>query len=471
MAAKPTMIFQLGTNNWQRPTKEDPSVLEFAPGSGVLHEAHHIAMNKMDGMKCYSMYPSKKQGQPSPDADYRVFEIQHDIPICESASPNSSYRWHSMSDEEFATYTKRLEDEVYAFMKECEAKEGATFSFVIAHHSFVNPVVMQSVIQRRMADGLPQIPLYCFVHGTALKMYKWELGETNKEEYPLRFHKWVGDKKIFSDQKNCVNACFVISEDQKKILREVWTEFPADRIMVVPNGINMETFNPQPKTLPQVLKEQLIDSPILWPAKPTEETLGGYKRMITFVGKFAEWKRQAALHIACAELEKEFPDFCALFVGAGPDGERDKLIACCEKLGVKNSYLLGARGQPVLAEIYTVADLGCFPSFKEPFGLVFVECMACKTPVIGCNSGGPKDFVSEPVGCLCDEPPETTSLDTVPAGIETLAKSLKEAIAKALTENWKQTKGEACIQLAIDRFTVKSQVTKMFELVKGLPAM
>jgi len=463
------MIFQLGTNNWQRPCKDDPSTLEFAPGSGVLHEAHHIAMNQMDGMRCYSMYPSKNQGQPSPDADYRVFELQHDIPICESASPNSSYRWHSMSEEEFATYTKRLEDEVYAFMKECEAKEGSTFSAVIAHHSFVNPVVMQAVIQRRMADGLPQIPLYCFVHGTALKMYKWELGKTNEKEYPLRFHKWVDDKKMFSDPKNCVNACFVISADQKKVLQEVWKDFPADRIIVVPNGINMETFCPQPKTLPQVLKEQLIDAPILWPAtKPTEETIGGYKKMITFVGKFAEWKRQAALHMACAELEKQFPDFCALFVGAGPDEDRDKLIACCEKLGVKNTYLCGARGQPVLAEIYTVADLGCFPSFKEPFGLVFVECMACKTPVIGAKSGGPIDFVTDPVGHLCDEPPETTSLDTVPAGIETLAKSLKEAIAKALTEDWKKTKGEACLQLALDRFTVKFQVTNMFDGVKKL---
>ena len=27
----------------------------------------------------------------------------------------------------------------------------------------------------------------------------------------------------------------------------------------------------------------------------------------------------------------------------------------------------------ILAEIYTVSNLGVFPSFKEPFGLVFVE--------------------------------------------------------------------------------------------------
>merc|ERR1719230_173957 len=128
-----------------------------------------------------------------------------------------------------------------------------------------------------------------------------------------------------------------------------------------------------------------------------------------------------------------------LCVGTGPEEEIKKLTDLCEKLELKNTFLLGARGQDILAELYTVADLGCFPSFREPFGLVFVECMACRTPVIGANSGGPKDFVTADVGELVAEPPETTDLATVPAGIETLAKTLSEAITRALKENWKES--------------------------------
>merc|ERR1712080_598794 len=95
------------------------------------------------------------------------------------------------------------------------------------------------------------------------------------------------------------------------------------------------------------------------------------------------------------------------------------------------------RGQDILAEIYTVSNLGCFPSFRGPFGLVFVECMACKTPVIGADSGGPKDFVTPEVGTLVAEPPETSDLSTVPLGVETLSKTLATAISQALTEDWK----------------------------------
>jgi 2,3-bisphosphoglycerate-dependent phosphoglycerate mutase len=465
------LIFQLGTNNWQRPLK-DGSGLEFAPGSGVLHEAHHNAYNEMPGVKCYSMYPSQNQGQPTdPNADYAVFELDHPIPICESASPNSSKRWHGMSEEEFSSFQARLEKEVYDYMKKCEAKEGKTFTMAIAHHSFLNPLVLRNVIQKRKAEGIPQCPLYCFVHGTALKMYRWELGPKETEEqktFPMRFHKMICDSKLFDDQVNGVNACFVISAEQKGGIAELFPMFPQNRVVVAPNGINVEKFKPREKTLETVLVEQTRT--ILWPAAPAEADMGKYKKLIVFVGKAAEWKRQAALLVAMSNLEKEFSDLALFCVGTGPDKELDKLKAQCQELGLKNTFLLGARGQDILAELYTVAELGIFPSFKEPFGLVFVECMACKTPVIGANSGGPKDFVAPEVGELVAEPPETTDLNTVPLGIQTLGKTLTEAIGRALKENWKASKAAACIKLAHDKFTVGAQVSAMLKDAAALPS-
>ena len=41
-----------------------------------------------------------------------MFALEHDIPICESISPTSSYRWHSMSEAEVDAYRTRLTDEV-----------------------------------------------------------------------------------------------------------------------------------------------------------------------------------------------------------------------------------------------------------------------------------------------------------------------------------------------------------------------
>merc|ERR1712110_1349724 len=211
---------------------------------------------------------------------------------------------------------------------------------------------------------------------------------------------------------------------------------------------------------------------VIWPAaKPSEEDCKKFKRMIVFVGKFAEWKRQAALLQAAAKLQGAFPDVALLCAGTGPEAEAQKLKDLCTRLSLTGTFLLGARGQDQLAEIYTVASLGCFPSFKEPFGLVFVECMACKTPVIGANSGGPKDFVSTEVGELVAEPPETTDLSTVADGVKTLGKTLNETISRALTEDWKETKGAACIKLAHDRFTVAAQVGGMLKEMTTIAAL
>merc|ERR1719386_30563 len=227
----------------------------------------------MPGVKSWSMYPSQNQGQPEdPNADYKVFELDHPIPICESASPNSSKRWHGMDDAEFGAYVTRMENEVYDYMKACEAKSGKKFTMAIAHHSFVNPLVMKRVIQRRKKEGLPQIPLYCFVHGTALKMYRWEKGPKETEEqksFPMRFHKMMLEEKIFDDQKNGVNACFVISKEQKDGIKEIFPSFPQDRVIVAPNGINVEKFKPREKSLEQVMVEQTRS--LIWPLEPVTE--------------------------------------------------------------------------------------------------------------------------------------------------------------------------------------------------------
>jgi glycosyltransferase involved in cell wall biosynthesis len=277
----------------------------------------------------------------------------------------------------------------------------------------------------------------------------------------------ICDSGLFDDLEKGIKACFVISEEQKGGIKEIFPQFPQERVIVAPNGINVDKFKPQPKGFDEVLLAQTRT--IIWPASPpSEEDLKKCKRAITFVGKFAEWKRQAALLHAAALYEKDHPDLVTLCVGTGPEAEADKLKALATKLGLKNTFMLGARGQDILAELYTVSNLGCFPSFKEPFGLVFVECMACKTPVIGANSGGPKDFVTEDVGELVAEPPETKDLSTVAEGVETLGATLNEAIAKALKEDWKTKKGDACIQLALDKFTVGAQVKLMLEAAKGL---
>jgi glycosyltransferase involved in cell wall biosynthesis len=452
------MIFQLGTNNWQ---VEGGG---FAPGSGILHEAHHTAYNKLPNTKSYSVWPLPPSLTHEPAAgrtDYKVFKLTHDIPICESVSPVSNYRWHSMSEEDFAAYRQRLVDFCYDFMAEAEKEAGRNFDIFIAHHAFLNPIVGKDVLERRAKDGKPKCHLCVFVHGTALKMYVHEKAGANPEEYPRRFLPLVEKEALFAAGSDIVSRIFAISNQQVDAFREIFPDFPSDRVTVSPNGINFDVFHAPdpPMSRDQVLAE-VKHAP--YDGEPTDIP-AGFDEMITFVGKFANWKRLDAVLRAAASYEKAFEEkgkkVCTIIVGSGPD-EAVKLYQdmALKELGLKYCYFLGAQMQPTLAKLYSVSSVGVFPSKAEPFGLVFVECMACRCPVIGANSGGPKDFVTEAVGFLVPEPGGYESAD-----IEAVAKDLDEAIQKAITEDWKTQKGDDCLKLALDRFGVETQVTKLIQ--------
>ena len=446
------LIFQLGTNNWQREG-------EFAPGSGILHEAHHKALNALPNVEAYSIYPSRTQRSVAPD--FRIFELDHDIPICESISPVSSYRWHGMSDEEISNYRSRLTRLVLDWMEEIEAREKSYFSLSIAHHTFLNPLIMRDVNAARVTAGKPRMSLICFVHGTALKMYANERRGDNPEEYPLRFLPMIEQEGIF-DADNLpasVDLFAAISAEQVAALTDMFPAISADRIVLSPNGYNQDVFRviDTPSDIYANRREVLRSFQTLpYDASPHSSQFvdTDADAIVIFCGKFAEWKRLDALLHAAAIYEQRPQKIVTLIVGTGPTEDQRRLQSLAyDQLKLADVYFLGPRNQDELAVLFNAADIGCFPSYREPFGLVFIECMACGTPVIGANSGGPRDFVSADVGHLVDETDDRHAL----------GEALANAIGTAVNENWKLGKGQTAAQFAARNYSVSNQVSRLLE--------
>jgi glycosyltransferase involved in cell wall biosynthesis len=448
------LIFQLGTNNWQRGG-------EFAPGSGILHEAHHHAYNALPGVRCYSMYPSRRQRYR--DEDVRVFPLEHDIPICESVSPVSSYRWHAMSEAEVAAYRQRLTEAVTDWIDEIEARTGDEFTLAIAHHAFMNTVVLRDVIRRRVAAGRIRMPLLCFAHGTELKMFNHERRGDSPEEFPLRFFPFMQREKIFDlgDPNHGVDLAAAISVEQVDALLDVFPEFPRERVVLSPNGYNQHVFRPLPDGTDRTVVlagfyTQPLDGSDLQPEPVAPPD--GFDAVVAFCGKFADWKRLDALLRAAASYEQHERRTLTLVIGSGPAEAQRAVHELSTELGLRRTYFLGPRSQDELALLFGCADVGCFPSYREPFGLVFVECMACATPVIGADSGGPRDFVTSEVGTLVPETDDRAAL----------AASLAEAINEALDADWKATRGPVAAQYARERFSVTGQVSHLLAEVDRL---
>jgi len=155
-------------------------------------------------------------------------------------------------------------------------------------------VVMRNVLRKRESEGKPHCNLAVFVHGTALKMFAHEKGGQNPVEFPPRFLPWMKEQRVWDD----VDVCFAISEQQVDALTEIFPEFPRERIVVSPNGINQSIFHPIEGVSISNLLPQL--SPVAGSVDSPAPLPGEYDKVVVFVGKFANWKRIDAVLGAAA---------------------------------------------------------------------------------------------------------------------------------------------------------------------------
>ncbi len=444
------LIFQLGTNPWQRDG-------EVAPGSAILHEAHHRALNSLPDTKAFSMYPSKTQRFVKEDV--RVFELDHDIPIFEMAAPGSNLGWHNLTDGEIAAYRQRLGNQVEAWINGIEADHGESMSLAIVHHAFLNPVVLADVNERRLAMGRPRIPVLCFAHGAALQMYTAAKADSrDSDEFPSRFLPLMEAEGVFeATGVRAVDWVAAVTSRQVRGFNDVFPGFPLERMVLTPNGYDQDAFFPavHPTKAPAWRRDVLptfITRPYPGSNVPPAPVPGDYEHYVVFNGKFAEWKRLDALLEAASIWERHAKRIATIIIGGGSDDEQKKYQDLAyDKHRLKHTYFLGPRDPEELAMLFTAADVACFPSRDEPFGLTFIEAMACGTPVIGANSGGPKDFVNDAIGLLVLESED----------MSVLGARLEAAAMQAFFEDWKRTRGASAMNYALMHFSIRAQVERM----------
>jgi len=84
--------------------------------------------------------------------------------------------------------------------------------------------------------------------------------------------------------------------------------------------------------------------------------------------------------------------------------------------------------------------------------------MACGTPTVGANSGGPTEFITPEVGVLIDEDEGWRE----EAGQIRLGTALAGIVEKALKENWKGGEmGNACARVVKEKYSTVSQCQGM----------
>ena len=108
-----------------------------------------------------------------------------------------------------------------------------------------------------------------------------------------------------------------------------------------------------------------------------------YNQNILFIG--VEWERKGGpvLVEAFTKVLEIYPKATLTIVGCEP------------KINIPNCNIVGRIPLKDVKQYFEQASIFCLPTTNEPFGVVFLEAMAYKLPVIGSNLGAIPEFVLE----------------------------------------------------------------------------
>lgn len=154
--------------------------------------------------------------------------------------------------------------------------------------------------------------------------------------------------------------------------RDIGTYFkrPADKTPVIVNGIDTETFKPQPDIA----------------RKPY--------RLITTSSSDQPLKGLNFLLDAVAELRQDYPDIHLQVIGKLKKGGATETRLKEHKLEQHVSFKSGI-STPQLVDQYAEASIAVCPSLYEGFGLPAGEAMACALPLISSDGGALPEVVGD----------------------------------------------------------------------------
>lgn len=159
------------------------------------------------------------------------------------------------------------------------------------------------------------------------------------------------------------------------------------------------------------------------------------KYVLSYVGRLAPEKDIDTLQHLIAKTAHTRNDIHWLIIGDGP-----LAINLREAVPNTNVTFTGYLQGKDLAEAYACSNIMVFPSATETFGNVVLESLACGTPVIGANSGGVKNIITDgQTGVLC--PPKhadsfLSSIHSLLRNEEQLMQMSIAASSYAKTKSW-----------------------------------
>ena len=150
---------------------------------------------------------------------------------------------------------------------------------------------------------------------------------------------------------------------------------PFEKINIVPNGVNLTTFNNVDRDY-EFRRRYAMDN----------------EKIILFMGRLVYEKGVQHLISAMPKILNGYHDVKLVIAGKG--GMIGELKEQVRAMGIEEKvYFAGYLGGKDVSKMYKAADISVFPSTYEPFGIVALEAMLAERPVVVSDIGGLNEIV------------------------------------------------------------------------------
>jgi glycosyltransferase involved in cell wall biosynthesis len=150
---------------------------------------------------------------------------------------------------------------------------------------------------------------------------------------------------------------------------------PQDKSMMIPNGVDTEVYTRIENDLTSFRSRFAL---------PEE-------KIVLFVGRLVYEK---GVHVLVNAVPKVLEKTNAKFVIVGSGYMKEQLSRLVKSMGLAHKVLFtGFVDDDTLRKLQKCADVSVVPSLFEPFGIVALEAMAAKSPVVVSDTGGLSEIV------------------------------------------------------------------------------
>ena len=266
---------------------------------------------------------------------------------------------YMINPNNFIDWIMQMNFNLIAKANELIAKEG-NFDVIHAHDWLV-------AYAAKTLKNSYNIPLVATIHAT-------EAGRNSGIHDEVQ--RYINDTEwllTYEASEVLVNSNYMKNELQRLF------GLPYEKINVVPNGVNLTTFNNVERDY-DFRRKYALDN----------------EKIILFMGRLVYEKGIQHLIAAMPKILSRYHD--SKLIVAGKGGMLDELKAQVRNLNIENKvYFTGYLYSKQVCKMYKAADVSVFPSTYEPFGIVALEAMLAGVPTVVSDVGGLNEIVEHRV--------------------------------------------------------------------------